>query len=174
MFSYDYVKYITCYTINVTLTYMYDQISWTELEFPHHERSSDWYWIYGIVVVIGALIAIILNNILFGIFILLAGGIVGVFASKRPDEITVTISRKGIQLEDKLYTYRSIDSFWIDETNEERPKLLLELDETLALQVVIPIGDVDLEDLRDYLEQYIEEHPQNEGIVERLMEYLKI
>lgn len=151
-----------------------DRIIWEALEFEYHERSQDWYWILGIIVVIGALIAVLLSNFLFGTFIVLAGLMLGMLTNKYPNTIHCSITRKGIQVDTTIYLFSSINSFWVDETNDRKPKLLLTLNQTFTLQIVIPIEDIDTEEIRDYLDQYVQEKPQNEGFVERLLEVLKI
>ena len=49
-----------------------EHLSWQAHEYHHTEKTSDWYWIVGIVTVSLALICIIYNNIILGILILVS------------------------------------------------------------------------------------------------------
>jgi hypothetical protein len=151
-----------------------DHIEWTALEFTEHERSSDWYWILGIITVIGALLSILLGNFLFGIFILIGGIVIGIFASKRPDTLYCAIDGRGIYVNEEMYPYKSIESFWVSDRDPENPKLLLKLDRVFSFHVIIPLGDeVDPDIIADTLGEFIEEEEQDEGPAERIMEWLK-
>ncbi|KKS83436.1 MAG: hypothetical protein UV60_C0041G0011 [Parcubacteria group bacterium GW2011_GWA2_43_11] len=40
-------------------------IEWTDHEYKHFEKGSEWYWALGLVSVAGAVAALIFNNVLF-------------------------------------------------------------------------------------------------------------
>jgi hypothetical protein len=149
-------------------------IEWRSLEYEPHEKGSDWYWILGIVVVIGALIAIVFANTLFSLLIVLSGFIIGLYASKHPDTLYCAVDRRGIHVNRESYLFKDIDSFWIDESRPDKTKLLMTMKNKFAIQVAIPLEGVDIDDLHDYLSAYIHEEEQNETISEQIMEWLKI
>lgn len=150
----------------------YDMLRWEAEEFEYKEKSHDWYWILGIVAVVGALIAILLKDVLFAVFIVIGAFIMAMFASKQPDIIRVELNHRGLILDDSFYPYRSLDSFWVEDHEEGREKLFVTPNGTLALQIVIPIRDIDPDLVREFLLDYVEEEEQRETIAERLMEYL--
>ena len=47
-------------------------INWKTIEHNHQEKSSDWYWILGIIAIATAVLSIYFGNILFAIVILLS------------------------------------------------------------------------------------------------------
>ena len=149
-------------------------IEWHALEFEPHEKSNDWFWILGIVAVVGALIAIVLGNTLFAILIIIGGFIVGVYATKHPDTLRCVVDRRGVHVSGHSYLYKDIDTFWIDESREHKTKLLMTLKNRLALQVAIPLENVDIDELHEYLSAYVHEEEQAESVVEQIMEWLKI
>ncbi len=152
-----------------------ETIEWRALEFEPHDKSSDWYWILGIAVVVGALISIVFGNVLFALLIVVGGFIVGVYASKHPDLLECVVDRRGVHVDNISYLYRDIDTFWIDESRREKVKLLMTLKNRLALQVAIPLSEeLDLDHLHEYLSAYIHEEEQAESIAEQIMEWLKI
>lgn len=151
-----------------------DSISWQALEFEHKDRSPDWYWTFGIISIAGILIAILLDNILFAILIAISVFTLTLYAHKKPSVISFEISHRGIRADSTLYPYLSLESFWVDETQEEAPKLLLMSKKTFALQIVIPLHSAPIYEIREYLKEYMQEVEQGESIIERVMEFLQL
>lgn len=149
----------------------YDILRWEAPEFEYKEKSNDWYWILGIIAVAGALISILLNNVLFAVFIGMGAFIIGIFASKHPDILQIELNTKGIVVDDMFYPYRSLESFWVEDLEEGKERLFLSPKATLALQVVLPIENINPDLVREFLEQYVEEEEQRESLAERIMEF---
>lgn len=149
----------------------YDILRWEAPEFEYKEKGSDWYWILGVVAVFGALIAIILGNILFAVFIGMGAFLVGIYASKPPETLQIELNRKGIHINDVFYPHRSIKSFWVEDLEEGRERLLLTPKTALALQVVIPVENIDPDLVREFMEEFVEEEEQAESLVEKLIEF---
>jgi hypothetical protein len=148
-----------------------ESIQWNASEFVYHEKSPDWYWILGILTVFGALISVVLRNVLFAILIIVAALIVALYASKRPSVGYFEINRRGVLVNKKLHPYSALESFWVDEVVGQTPKLLLTPKNTFSLQIVLPLhGDVDITNMRTLLSKNLEEVEQSESIVERVME----
>lgn len=146
-------------------------IRWEAPEFYYREKSTDWYWILGIVVVFGILVAIVANNVIFAILIGIGGFVFGIFASKHPDTLHCELTHRGIRVNDTAYPYTSIHSFWVSESHEERPRLLLTLKNRLAMQVIIPIT-IHPDIIREHLLEYVHEMEQQEPFTEKLMELI--
>src|SRR3989344_2554918 len=75
-----------------------ETIQWEAAEHKHKERSVDWFWTVGIVVVAGAITAIILENFLFAIVILLAGFAITLFNARRPVVHEFELSQRGLRI----------------------------------------------------------------------------
>jgi len=148
-------------------------ISWHALEFEPTAKSADWYWTLGIVAVSGVLIAIILGNILFAFFIIVASFVVILYARKHPKRILFEISPHGLRADNVLHPFNALESFWIDERKEASPKLLMTSKKTFAFQIVIPLGNAPREDVRAYLQEYILEIEQYESFIERITEWIQ-
>ena len=146
-------------------------LHWEAPEFEYKEKSSDWYWILGIVAVVGALIAVLLDDVLFAIFIGVGAFVMSIFASKHPEMIQVELNHRGVLVNKRLYLHRSIDSFWVEDFREGREKLLITQRGTFALQVVLPIQNIDPDLVREFMIDYCEEEEQSETIAERILEY---
>jgi len=146
-------------------------LRWETPEFEYKEKNSDWYWILGIVAVIGALISILFSNVLFAIFILISAFVIAIFASKYPDTLHVELNHKGVVINELFYPYRSIDNFWVEDLTKGIDKLFITPKGTFALQIVIPIQNIDSDLVREFMADYCEEEEQSETIAERIMEY---
>ncbi|HYC34371.1 MAG TPA: hypothetical protein VEC13_01430 [Candidatus Paceibacterota bacterium] len=146
-------------------------IRWIGYEYEHTEKSSDWFWAVAIIALCTAIIAIIYNNVLFGIFIILAGVTMMMLAKRPPRIIEYAVTPKGIMVEKTLYLYKHIHSFWVDTHIKQHPELLIKTKKNLSRLFVIPIkyGAADSHDIRDYLLQVLPEEHMEESLSHRLM-----
>jgi hypothetical protein len=143
-------------------------ISWTAPEYMHTEKTADWYWIVGIVSVTLSVISIVFGNILFGLFIIVATGTLTLYASRPPELHEIRISDKGVQVDKVLYPYHSIESFWIEE-KELHPRILLKSEKKIAPYIVILLGEVPAEEIRDALNTHLHEVKHSEPFLEKLL-----
>src|SRR3989344_3563001 len=119
-----------------------EKISWETIEYLHKEKTTDWYWIVAIITISIALISIILNNIIFAILILVSSFTLSLFASKRPETVTMTIDHTGVTVGNTHYSYTHLESFWI-ETRETYPKILLKSEKLLMPFITILLDDME-------------------------------
>ena len=151
-------------------------LEWKTIEHHHEEKSSDWFWILGIISLATAILAVYFGNILFAIVILLSTFTIVLFIHTKHQEIDVSINKKGIRIDKILYPYTNLESFWIDEEEEfdhVQTQLLVKSQKVLQPLIIIPIPDeVDLEDLKNYLLSYIDEEEMKEPFFNHLMEFL--
>jgi hypothetical protein len=148
-----------------------NKISWETYEYFHSEKNNDWYWIVGIVTLSIALIAIILNNIIFAIFIIIASFTLSLFASRRPDVITATLDNTGVIFGKTRYPYSSLESFWF-ESNDAHPRLLLKSSKMFMPFIVIHADNEDPEEIRTFLSQHLKEEEHSEPLLEKILIYL--
>lgn len=148
-----------------------DKITWQTTEYFHTHKTSDWYWIVGIVTISFALIAIILNNLIFGILILVAGFTLSLFAARRPGVVNVEISNSGITFAGKYHAYGTLESFWV-ETQEGHPRIFLKSKEIFSPYTVIFIEDEDPEMIHHLLSSKLKEEKHTESLLEKIMMYL--
>lgn len=146
-------------------------ISWQALEYFHFDKSSDWYWVLGIVALTGIVLCILFGNILLAVLILVGAVVGGMFAGKEPRMVTVEISRKGIAVENKMYEFESLESFWI-EMEDIHPKIILKSKKTLMTQILIPLGEMPEDEVRAILLEYIPEVKHREPFLHKVLEYL--
>jgi hypothetical protein len=148
------------------------KIEWEELEYEFFEKKSDWFWALGIISISIAVTSVILGNLLFAILILVGSFTLALYAAKKPDIVHYEINQKGVVIEDKLYPYNSLDSFWVD-SDREKPKLLVTSKKLLAPHIIIPLNEeLDTDMIRDYLLDRVDEEEQRESLSTQIMEYL--
>jgi hypothetical protein len=136
---------------------MNELIQWKTTEHGDTKKTADWFWALGIIGISIAVTAIILNNILFAVFILLGTFSLALLAHKKPEDVAVTIGRRGIQVDTLFYPYNNLDSF----TLEDSPRgasLLLKSKGLLVPLLTLPISnDIDPDDVREHLLDHVNE-----------------
>lgn len=146
---------------------------WQAFEYPHREKSNDWFWALGIITVGASVAAIFMHNILFALLIIVAGVALGLVSSREPDLVTFEISRRGIRIDDNLYPYQNLEGFWIeDHQHMFTPKLLLKSKKWLMPVVVIPIEEVEPEDVYAALLFFLPEEELHEPFAHKIMEFV--
>ena len=87
-------------------------VTWQAAEFIEHERGSNWYVALAVGSVgLAGLVYLLGRDLFASITILIVGGMVGVFASRKPKEASYELSDSGLKIEQKLYPYRLFQSF---------------------------------------------------------------
>jgi hypothetical protein len=147
-----------------------DKISWNTVEYLHKEKNPDWYWIVSIITISIALISIILNNIIFAILIIISSFTLALFASKKPEVITITLDSAGVLMGKNRYLYKDLDSFWI-EVRDSYPRILFKSKKIIMPYVVILIEDTDQEKIKEFLLEYLPEEEHSEPLLEKILLY---
>jgi hypothetical protein len=149
-------------------------VSWQTPEYVHRQKSSDWYWVVGIVAGGIAITSIIFGNIIFALLVAVGAFVLCLFASRPPEIITVGINDKGINVADAFYPFRSIKSFSIDESHHDGVRLIIRSDRPLLPYVTVPFpGDKDaVEELVSILSPKAKQEPFEESPLHLFFERL--
>ena len=150
---------------------MADNISWTAPEFNYTPKGPDWYWMVGLITLTLVIIALSLGNILFAIVLIVGSFAISFQASQRPEVIEIKVTKQGVQVADTLYPFSSLQSFWVVNSPHEQ-KLILKSEKTYMPYVVVPIDNVNPENVRHFLLQYLPEEKLKEPLSQKVMEYL--
>lgn len=149
------------------------QFEWSALEHEHFERSSEWFWIVGIIAVALAIAALILGNPLFAVLIVISAFLLAMFAVKKPEPVHYQLSQKGVRINNTLYPYRSLKSFFVthgDPRLDMIPKLLLESDRPIMPLISIPLDEsIDPDHVHEYMLKFLEEKEHKEPIAHHLL-----
>ena len=148
-----------------------EKIEWSALEYEEKERSVDWFWALGIIVVAGSVASLIYGNYFFAILLILSGILLGFFAIKKPEMVSYELNKKGLKIKTRLFPYESIKSFFV----QTAPKSMLFVKSSRMFMPIlsIPIEDNLAEDIRSLLlSNNVQEEEMKEGPSERIMERL--
>lgn len=145
-----------------------EAFTWSALEHEHREQSSDWYLAVVIIAAAIMVASIMLGNILFAIFVLVATGALLVQTMKHPQEVEFALTERGVQINSTLYPYSTLESFWATED----ALLIIKSEKTFMPHLVIPFHPEDEDTIRGILLQVMEEEEQYESIAEVIMHRL--
>ena len=149
---------------------MHDGLSWEALEHHHEEKNADWFWSLGIITVSVAILCIILGNLLLAIFILIAAFTSAAHARRLPKLQYYELNFKGIIINNNLYRYSTLDSFWIEEEHHE-PHIILKSKKLFVPFIIVPIQEYHHDDIRDFLLMHLKEVEHHESLWHRVLEY---
>jgi len=148
-----------------------ENLEWSALEYEEKERSPDWFWALGIIVVASSLASLIYGNYFFAILLMLSGILLGVFAIKKPEMVSYELNEKGLKIRTRLYLYENIKSFWVQ--TGAKPILFIKSERLFMPVMNIPIEDASAEKIRsimltqNVMEEEMKEHP-SEKIMDSL------
>jgi hypothetical protein len=154
-----------------------EKLVWSALEYEEKERSQDWFWALGIIVITSSIAAIIFENYFFAVLLVLSGVLLGFFAIKKPDIVTYELNPKGLIIRNRLYPYEKIKSFWIQidiqgET-DLRPIFFIHSERAFMPILSIPIDETIAGDIHSImLSKNIPEVEMKEHASEKIMEVL--
>ena len=148
------------------------RLEWDAHEYEHKVRSQDWFWAVGILAVSIAVAAVIFDNIIFGILVLISAFALSIFASRPPSTLHVVVDEKGISKGKIQYPYSALESFWID-TEHSHKKIILRSSKIFMPLIIVPLGDnADVDELHDTLLHSLTEEFHSLPFVEKVLEYL--
>ena len=148
-----------------------DKFEWSALEYEEKERSHDWFWALGIIVVTSVVASVIFGNYFFAALIFLSGVLLGFFAIKKPEMISYELNASGLKIRNQTYPYERIKSFWVQ--TGSRPILFIKTERMFMPIIGIPIEDNMAEDVHSImLEKNIAEEEMREHASAKIMEVL--
>lgn len=144
-------------------------LEWDIPEFEYKEKKNDWFWGIGLAALVGVVLSIIAGNYLLAVFVVLATVLVFVYARRQPRIMHMEISEQGIKVNDVLYPYTNLISFWIIYSENKPSLLLLRVNRLLDPMAILPIHpNVELESLREWLLVHLVEEEMQEPIAHQL------
>jgi len=145
---------------------------WNEYDTNSKKKSGDWYFILWTISLSGAVGAVLLDNMLFGLFLVIAAFAVTIYASRKPKIVEFSVTRKGVRADTLVLPFSTLTHFYIAE--ETAPMyLLLQSKKALMPLFVFPIAEeVDIENLHTFLTNFLEEEvleiPLHQKVMDRI------
>ncbi|MBI4114212.1 MAG: hypothetical protein HY445_00015 [Candidatus Niyogibacteria bacterium] len=147
--------------------------SWHAPEYVYHEKDGRWYAILGIITLLLLGIAFFLNNFLFGILIIVASFALALYGAKRPKIVTFSLTTQGIRIDDRLYPYENIRSFWLHYDPPAFKELSIVFRKTIMPRLTLPLEDADPNEIREILIKYVSEKPHDQTLSDTLSRVLR-
>lgn len=148
------------------------EIAWQAPEYEHFEKGPGWFLVVGAVTVILILVAIIFKNLLFAFLLLVGGFALMLYGARIPDLVNFRLTARGLRVNDRLYPYDHLDSFWMSE-EKSKPKIIVHLGRWFLPHLILPLSDeITSDKARDFLLQYLPEIHQEETLTDLLFDYL--
>ncbi|MCX6808505.1 MAG: hypothetical protein NTW50_02465 [Candidatus Berkelbacteria bacterium] len=145
-------------------------ISWKSMDFEQSQRSQTWY-----IAVVG--VAIALGALLYWQKSWTGIGLVGAFlflllfsSRQKPKEVECVIYDSGIVIDEKVHSFDDFKSFWL--TFGDLPKVRLQQKGTFTGQVVMPLQNVDFEDIRKIIAEKLPEENHGEDLSDTINRFL--
>ncbi len=146
-------------------------IEWQTVEHAYYEKTTDWYWIVGIVGGTLALLAILFGNWILGLLLIIAVLTMMLHGARRPGEITVSILPGGVRVGKQMWPYQEMRSFSIDE-DAPIPTLVLDTRNPIVPDVRLFLEETSPERVRDYLLDHLDEIYHQPSFLDGLVHYL--
>ena len=160
----------TCY--NLAMEPKLRSVVWEAPEHHHIEKTHDWYWALGILTIAISVTALFLGNILFGMLILIAGGVLSIAAAREPQIIPFAVTLRGVRVGNDLFPYSTLESFFIDEDNPLGPQLLIRSKRMFMPLLVIPLPEDSIDEIDEIIGDRLPEEELEEPFFNKLLEFL--
>ncbi len=150
---------------------------WDFAEFEHHERGVVWYVVAALAAIGLVVYALVTANILFAVIVILVAVLIVYIQRREPREMTIKVTQEGVVIENRLYPFEDIKSFWIAYEIPDVHNIYFEFKSVSIPRLSVPYDvSVDPNELRRYLLQYVPENQEREGrpISELLAKLLKL
>jgi hypothetical protein len=146
-------------------------IEWETYEYEYKEKSPDWYWALGIIAAALAAVAVMLDNFLFAIVVIIGTVTLALLSIRKPDLLRCEISERGVSVNGELHSYAALKYFGIDEDAHPQ-KLILVSDRKFSQELILPLPE-EWHKIREFLIQYVDEDSDlKESAVQKVMDYL--
>jgi hypothetical protein len=146
-------------------------LSWTALEYEHRERSGDWFWTLGVIALGGAILAIVLGNILFALFIILGSVTLALHTLRHPQTVTFEINSRGIVIDNALFPYATLQSYAIHE-HHHIPKLIIKSQKVVMPYLTMSLEEVTPDEVRAAIADKLPEEDIPPSLSEKVIEVL--
>lgn len=150
---------------------MNPEIQWETRERAHRKRSPDWYWAVAIIALSIIITSIILDNLLFALFILISAVTLFLGSRREPPLLSIRLTERGIREGRVAYPWSTLESFWVEEDYGE-PKLIVKSHAMLSPYLIMPLAETDPERVREFLRQYLPEEEHHEPLSRKIMGFL--
>jgi hypothetical protein len=142
------------------------KIEWTALEFKKYKKGKKWFVSSALFALAVIIAAILLKNLLLVIATILTVFVVYIYAKKEPRKIKFSISGNGVQIDQTVYKFEDLKSFWIFYEPPEVKEISLRSKKAFMPYIKIPLSDQNPAEVRGLLLKFLPEKQQRESIID--------
>lgn len=149
---------------------------WEIPETAQYRRGRLWYAVAFIIILSLAAYAIFTANFLFALMVALFAAIILVGHSRAPLMLNVAITEQGVAINNRLYRYPDLKSFWIIDEPPAVKNLYLEFQSSLRPPLSFHLDTQDCVQIRQTLARFLAEdgEKKEEPIADILSRLLKL
>ena len=149
---------------NDNIHYLEPLLSWRVHEYPHYERSKQWYIVFGLVSLALILLCVIPNpvfgspNYTFAILIVLIDVVLIASNHNKAEELDVILTDEGVFIGREFFDYDKFKEFSVIFKPAEKLKVLyLEYKNSIKPRLSIKLNEANPLEVREILLQFLEE-----------------
>jgi hypothetical protein len=138
-------------------------MEWKAPEYKQYDRSRTWY--ISLLLIAGGLIvySLITANYLLVIITIILAVIMNSLTRKSPNELNMAVTKKGIKINDKLYTFtEDLESFWILYSPPDLKTLNFKRQQRFIPELSVQLENQNPLKIREFLLEYLEEDIEKE------------
>jgi len=145
-------------------------MQWQAEDRQPNVKNAEWYLAVSIITLAIAVTSVIFSNILLAVLVVIAFVAVILNHRRYNQMLDVSITSKGLKVNDLVYLYENLESFHID---EYRDLLILKSKKFFSSHIILPLSEaVSKEELEELLLEHLEQEEMHESVLEQFMEYL--
>ncbi len=147
-------------------------LKWEAFEYEYIPKSNNWFWSVGIIAAGAALASALLGNMLFAILVMIATLTIILYGVKKPKKVMFSFTGRGLQIDNRLFPYENLRSFWIHYEPPVKKNITIEPKKLFMPTLLIPLGDADPNIIREHLLKFLKEERHEESITQTISHLL--
>ena len=147
-------------------------LAWETLDAEPFAQSRRWLIGSGATLALGAVVAGWLGNMPFAAMLVISGSLLIASAFRKPKDISVRITERGIGVGSAFYEYENAQSFWVSYDPPLFKELTILVKRSFMPRIRMPLGETDPVELREMLLGYLPEERYEESIIDTLAKFL--
>jgi hypothetical protein len=138
-------------------------MQWNAPEYKQYDRPKSWYLILLLIAGILIVISLITANYLLVIITVILAVIVNSITRNDPKDLDIAVTKKGVKIGEKLYTFaEDLNSFWILYNPPELKTLNFKRQQRFMPEISIQLEKQNPLKIREFLLEYLEEEIERE------------
>jgi hypothetical protein len=142
------------------------EFEWRAKEFPKKEKNKSWFIFPALITIALGIFALATESFIFLIAIILGFFVFYVYANKEPRTIKFRIDERGVEIDDRLYEFDSLSSFWMFYNPPEQKEISFKSKRTFLPYIRIPLDKENPNEIRKFLLKFLPEKRHSESIID--------